>query len=296
MDNTKNNEEKYKKPGAPPMPNIYNPIRKYRIEWKTSWEPPKKDDPDFGAKLLGINNIPQPLHGHGCQPRTIVGSSTWNYMRKECYYKANFRCEICGRGCHGDPDWEQYNAHEIFSVDYVTGEERFVGLTCLCRTCHLTKVHTGRALTLYRKSKPAYNKATLLKGAEEAFPQVHESNKKHPKEKPIRLFYTWLSYLNFPDLKPEMERLIKEYDVSFWRPDPELECEWGDWKLIYNGHSYPTPYKSISEWETAMEENNKRQAAMWDKVYPKSTRSDHVRELKAVLEEIRKKKGLDKTK
>lgn len=63
------------------------------LQYVTSWAPPSSDDL---RPLIAMPNIPRPLHGEGCQPRTIYRPKDWNAMRRECYEKANDTCEICG--------------------------------------------------------------------------------------------------------------------------------------------------------------------------------------------------------
>ena len=53
-----------------------------------------------------------------------------------------------------------------------------------------------------------------------------------------------------------MEKLIKKYDMKFYMEDPKKMAEWGEWKLIIGDKEYPTPYKSYSDWEIAMEAQN----------------------------------------
>ena len=56
------------------------------------WECPA----DNGAAILTMPNVPRALHGPGCQPRTIYGKTTWEYMRKKCYFNAGYKSEITG--------------------------------------------------------------------------------------------------------------------------------------------------------------------------------------------------------
>lgn len=49
-----------------------------------------------GAPIITMPNVPKPLHGPGHQPRTILGTTTWNHMRNRCYFEAGYKCEACG--------------------------------------------------------------------------------------------------------------------------------------------------------------------------------------------------------
>ena len=216
------------------------------------WKAPAKND----ARLLGMPNIPQPLHGPGCQPRTIVGTSIWNQMRIKCYEDAGYKCEACG--FQGEPGKAQVHAHEVFSINYKTGESKFERLCCLCKKCHLGVIHSGRALTQYGKGMIPFQ--DMLNNAEHGFKIVSEYNKTHKRQ--IYMFNTiqdWGS--KYPELKEPLARLIKQYNIKFYGVVNKRHgaCDWGDWKMIFNGREYPTPYKDASEWEKAMEKMNEKQ-------------------------------------
>lgn len=68
---------------------------KIEADLRTSWACPEETD----ARILGGPNVPKPLQGFGHQPRTILGSTVWDSMRKRGYYKANYKCQICGADC-----------------------------------------------------------------------------------------------------------------------------------------------------------------------------------------------------
>lgn len=56
------------------------------------WVAPSKDDDP--VKVLSMPNVPKPLHLR--PPRSVLGQSTWDRMRKRCYYDAGYKCEACG--------------------------------------------------------------------------------------------------------------------------------------------------------------------------------------------------------
>lgn len=218
----------------------------------TGWKAPPKND----VRVLGMPNIPKPLHGHGCQPRTIVGAKIWDQMRRKCYENAGYKCEICGYEHQFPAD---LHAHEVFSVDYEKGESKFERLICLCKQCHLDFIHSGRALTLYKNGSPLYSKEKLLAGAEHGFKLISDYNKTHKRK--IRVFSSMLDYCKQPELKEPMENLIKKYNIEFYSPISVKKgaAEWGEWKMLYKGREYKTPYADESEWAKAMEKNNRKE-------------------------------------
>lgn len=214
------------------------------LEYVTSWVPPSGDDL---RPLIAMPNIPRPCHS--LAPRTVLGATVWNKMRKECYELADDTCEICGER---PEDKRKRHAHECYLIDYEKGTCTFVGVFCICALDHLGAIHTGRAITLYSKNSPLITKEFLLEGAEKAFTIISSYNRDHP-EADLRAYCTYLQYLKFEELRKPMLKLIKKYDISFYSEDPKKMAPWGEWRLILDGEEYPTPYKNEKEWEKAME-------------------------------------------
>ena len=266
-----------------------NPIASWRDKFDIitvdKWECPEEND----ARILTMPNVPFPIQGEGCQPRTIYGPTVWNYMRKQCYSDADDTCEICGY----QPDNPRYrHSHELYSYDYSTQTATFERCVCLCYTCHIMALHTGRALTLYKQGSPMFTKEKLLAGAEHAFTIIGEYNAAHPDQEPLRLFSTWVDYMKQPELKAEMERLIEKHDIKFYKVSNKWydKKHWNNWKLILNDTEYKTPYATRNDWEKAMTENNKQQKIGMNKMRKAIARDFH-KEIEEILT-----KPIDKTK
>ena len=213
------------------------------------WVAPKPGDD--GAKILTMPNVPHPLHG--LAPRTIMGKTTWDHVRKKCYFDAGYKCEACGK-ILGPGECQ---AHELYTYNYVAGTAKFERCVCLCKTCHVGGIHSGRALTMYKKGNPIMPKSKLLEGAENLFRVLHEYNMAHPNEEPLRAYATFVDYAKWPDLHDEMMELIEKYDIKFYSENPAFLAKWSDWKLTVGNKTYPTPYKDKAAWEIAMAENDK---------------------------------------
>lgn len=211
------------------------------------------DTGENGARLMTMPNIPTPLQGSGMQPRTIFGTSMWNKIRKQCYADADYHCQICGRDCSDSI----MHCHEVYSIDYRKHTSKFERVVALCPLCHVKGIHSGRALTLYKKGVSYMSKDKLLEGAENAFQIISEYNQKHPT-KPLKAFETFIDYAKQPTLMMEMNRLIKKYNMDFYRINEKCwsRKNWNDWRLIIDGVEYPTIYANREEWEEAMEINN----------------------------------------
>lgn len=219
-------------------------MSKYDVKLVDGWLPPSGEDL---RPLIAMPNIPRPLHG--VNPRTLLGASTWNHMRKLCYAQANDTCEICG---YKPENLRHRHGHEVYEIDYAHGTAKFVKVFCLCSLCHLACIHTGRALTLWKKKNPLYPTEFLLKGAEHAFKIIHDYNVEH-SDADLRAYSTFLDYLKHDELKGTMEELIRKYDIKFYTEVEDM-AEWGDWKLIIGNREYPTPYASKEEWRATFED------------------------------------------
>lgn len=216
------------------------------IERVERWVPPDKND----VRLLGMPNIVKPLHMQA--PRVFMGATKWEKVRKRCYFDADYKCEICGYESREKAD---LNAHEIYETDYIKGTSTFIRPVCLCRTCHLLFIHSGRAKTACKHGEPGYSPERLLYGAEHGFKLISEWNKTH--EEKIKVFEAMMDYFNLNEISDEFRRLVDKYKIEFYGPTSAI-ADWGDWRLIYDGKEYKTPYKDINEWEEAMEASRKK--------------------------------------
>lgn len=69
--------------------------------------------------------------------RSQVSTDAWDWLRKETYRQAGYKCE----GCEIKGRME---AHEIWHYDDVNHIQKLHGLICLCSMCHLCH-HLGFA-------------------------------------------------------------------------------------------------------------------------------------------------------
>ena len=252
--------------------------KEYDVKTYDNWTDGGKD----GAHLLTMPNIPHPLHL--VNPRTIVGDSQWTRMRKYCYYDAGYKCQACGRACEKG----QCHAHEVYDIDYMTGESRFVRTVCLCPLCHVAGIHSGRALTSFKKGDPLMPKSRLLAGAENLFKIIHEWNIAHPDEDPLRAYDTFLSYAETPAIAKEMSELIEKYDMKFYSSNKgKGTAKWKDWHLIFGNKRYDTPYEDVEDWQRVMDKKNAK--------YKKVIEEEHIlpiySEIDAIIAESKQTKS-----
>lgn len=72
--------------------------------------------------------------------RSNVSKSEWDILRKACYKKAGYRCEICGGVGENHP----VECHEIWEYNDEDNIQTLKGLIALCPNCHKVK-HPGLA-------------------------------------------------------------------------------------------------------------------------------------------------------
>lgn len=229
-------------------------VKKYAVEKRTKWECPEEND----ARILSMPNIPRPLMGPGCQPRTILGNATWNRLRKRAYFLANYKCEVYGDNL-STPGEAQ--AHELFSYDFEKGIAKFERCVCLSKDAHIYFIHSGRAITLWKSKNIIYPTSRLLSGAERGFEAIYKWNQGHPDEPKLKAYATFLEYLKHPELAPKMEELIDKYEIEFWEEDKKKYAPWNSWKVVIGSKEYPTPYKDYAAWEEAMKIASKNDTA-----------------------------------
>ena len=228
--------------------DLLKPMEPFDVEKVKQWQCPE----GTGIPLITMPNVPRPLHGKGMQPRTIFGKTTWDFMRKSAYYNAGYKCEICGR----EPKKGDLHAHELFSYDYDKQTGEFERVVAICRTCH-DGIHSGRLITMFKNKNPLYPKSYVLRVVENCFSLVHKYNLEH-KDEPLRVYATYLEYVDVPELRDEMLSLIKKYDIKFYEEDVPRHKRWKGWKVIVGKNTYNSPYKSQGEWQEAMKEANAR--------------------------------------
>lgn len=212
-----------------------------------------------GIPLLTMPNIPKPLHGDGMQPRTIVGKTEWDKMRKACYEEHDDVCEICGTKCRStrEGDLPLHQCHELFSYDFVECIAKFERLCCICYRCHMF-IHSGRAITMYRNHNPWHTKDYMVDLARHGFELISKWNKLHPDEEPLRLWSTIVGWCNEPSLGNAISQMIDDYDIHFYSAPNAMgeNGTWNKWKLIYDGEEYYSPYQDDRDWEVAMDKKS----------------------------------------
>ncbi len=217
----------------------------YKVEKVKQWKCPG----ETGVPLITMPNVPRPLHG--LPPRKLMGDSTWNHVRKRCYFEAGYKCEICG--C--EPPKGQLHAHELYTYDFIDGTGTFERCIAICKKDH-DFIHSGRLITMYKNGNILYPKSYVLDVVEKGFKLISEYNAEHRNKKPLKAYATFLDYLKVPSLQQDMAKLIEKYNIEFYS-EPKRIAKWENWRLVWCGKEYHTPYKDQGEWVEAMEKAGK---------------------------------------
>ena len=85
--------------------------------------------------------------------RSILPKKEWDRLRKECYAKAKFKCQICGDVGTNQGYKHKLECHEIWEYKE-SGVQLLKELISLCPRCHQVK-HIGRTIAIGKK-KQAY--------------------------------------------------------------------------------------------------------------------------------------------
>jgi len=72
--------------------------------------------------------------------RSELPSNEWDNLRRWCYQKCGYRCEICG----GKGPKHPVECHELWEYDDAKHTQTLVGVVGLCPACHEVK-HIGLA-------------------------------------------------------------------------------------------------------------------------------------------------------
>ena len=96
--------------------------------------------------ILLTSRVPTPLWG--VNPRSIltqIDPEWWDRTRRKVYASNDYHCACCGVHQDKQKGWVrgQLDAHELYDVDWKTGEVKLIAIVPLCKFCH-NAIHFGR--------------------------------------------------------------------------------------------------------------------------------------------------------
>lgn len=110
---------------------------------------------DTCPNILTCKRVPLPLWG--VNPRSIlvkIDENWWNRIRLKVYESQGFHCACCGIHQKDQIGWvkNQLDAHELYDINYQTGEMRLKAIVPLCKACH-AGIHFGRLTAKYESGE-----------------------------------------------------------------------------------------------------------------------------------------------
>lgn len=180
----------------------------------------------MGLEILCQPHVPKPLHG--LNPRIILGKEWWDKVRKEAQRLNNYKCFACGIHKSQAKLHKWLEGHEIWKIDYNTGECKVIGIASLCHYCH-NFIHSGRLSCLIE------NREIEVELAQDILQYGFDLL----KNKNLKVFeFTYL-------LAKELI-VVDTYDVDYYTVYDN--CEWSDYHLILNGKRYESNFETYEEW------------------------------------------------
>ena len=183
-------------------------------------------------KLLQHPTIPKALQG--INPRTIMGPMDWEDVRYETINKQDDKCLACGHK-------EKLECHEVYNINYLTGEVKFVEFVGLCVKCHRF-IHSGllRSLYLTGKITEKFYEETMTYGL---ITLANAGLEPH-----VMTLTQWLYYAgNISDgeigIHYNNDQVAQLFELR------ECKIKWDEWYLLYKDKKYYSKFKSMKEWE-----------------------------------------------
>lgn len=139
---------------APKFNYASNPLNEHKyLEWHDliDIKVPLFKDPS----ILFTPRVPMPLHFQN--PRSIltkIDEDWWNRTRRKVYEAQDLHCACCGVHQKDQIGWvkNQLDAHELYEINYETGEVKLKSIVPLCKACH-NGIHFGRLTAQFESGK-----------------------------------------------------------------------------------------------------------------------------------------------
>lgn len=176
--------------------------------------------------------IPPPLHG--VNPRSIMGRSAWDKMRKTIYAKHGYRCAACGTTSRSALIKPYLEAHERFEIDYSKQTMTLIGMEPLCHACH-SFVHSGLLeLRLHYRKISKTDVASILGNGVGVLEQTGGV------------------------IPIAANKLCRKLGLSHNLQIAEMPppSRWSGWKMVWEGEIYPSPFPTETDWRRQMRKSS----------------------------------------
>lgn len=169
-----------------------------------------------------LTNYPIPVPLHGLAPRTILGSSWWDKVRREAYESTDFHCIVCGISKYEAQYRQWLEGHEYYEVDFLLGKMYYVETVPVCHLCH-SFIHPGRLRWLLETRRITHAKyAAVIQHGERLLEKYRLERKDY--RGPSVKWGEWRLVL-FDKEYPPIFSSFDDYRHKYKEPDPEPEGE-----------------------------------------------------------------------
>lgn len=199
--------------------------------------------------------IPDPMHG--IAPRVVMGTSSFNKLRKEVYARQDYHCLCCGVHKE-DADWHKWlECHEFYNVDYRFFTMEILDYVALCHACH-NFIHSTRLGYMEEKGEiSSYKKDTIMERG-----------------------YGIL----------ESAGLLGQYlKINEFAKSVDYTKTWNLWRMVYRGWIYKSQFEDAKAWRLYYDTDSKLRPKVFPGVHelrkkkcPKCSTLQPEHEIKAV--------------
>lgn len=192
-------------------------------------------------ELLTHPTIPDPLHR--VNPRSIMGKTWWDKVRKASYAEHEFHCHACGvHKSRAKGNLKRLECHERYEIDYAQGRVYFQGVVALCPWCHQF-IHSGRLFAMCQNGERPrqWTLNVLLHGLN----VLHRSNMTRGTNlKP----YWWTLTVTY--MLKHNWTIERAFDYVQGRVDVPTDtwADWEDWRLVLEGEEHPPHFPTREDW------------------------------------------------
>ena len=181
--------------------------------------------------ILQHPQIPKALAG--VNPRNIIGPMDWEDVRYETINRQGGKCLACGSE-------KTLECHEVYSINYLTGEVKFIEFVAICVKCHRF-IHSGKLRSLYLTGRitenfyeetMTYGLITLANAGLEPY---------------VMTLISWLYHTESLSDTEIGKRLSFEQHKQL-NKITNKKIAWKDWYLLFNNKKYYSKFKNEKSW------------------------------------------------
>ena len=190
-------------------------------------------------EILRHSQIPKALHG--VSPRNIIGKYLWDTNRAKIIHEQEHVCKACGVHEKLTKYGKKLEIHEVYEINYQTGEVKFMEFVAICNFCH-SFIHAGLLKIRHitgKISKKMYEEI-MIHGI-----NLLSQNALAPDP------YTFLDWLYHTESLSniEVQNRLTKYQKEQKDIIDRYNVKWSDWHLVFDGKKYYSKFKDLEDWK-----------------------------------------------